>query len=192
MKWVGNSVATTEVLSGCDSYHRSAVPENPAERGEQMTKLDRGAVQGLLDAAEAGDYGPVFESVADNIIVENGPGAGPWRHAEGRDEFATVLLEFAAFFNGTFHQRGRCIYVDNRVVINLIEESGSTPAGDTFENLAVYVTRIGADDKGDRLWTVDLDTEACLEFWTRNPTELATDHLGEQGGANDGGARVNR
>ena len=69
----------------------------------------------------------------------------------------------------------------------LIEESGSTPAGDTFENLAVYVTRIGADDKGDRLWTVDLDTEACLEFWARNRTELAADPLGEQARANDGG-----
>ena|ERR1700733_5177925 len=145
-----------------------------------MTNLDRATVQGLLDAAEAGDYGPVFESFAENIVVENGPGAGPWRHAEGRDEFAKVLLEFAAFFNGTFHQRGRCIHADDRVVINLIEESGSTPAGDTFENLAVYVTRIAADDKADRLWTVDLDTEDCLEFWARNRTELAVNSHGEQ------------
>ena len=29
------------------------------------------------------------------------------------------------------------------------------------------MTRIGADEKGDRLWTVDLDTEACLEFCGR-------------------------
>ena len=103
-----------------------------------MTNLDRATVQGLLDAAEAGDYGPVFESFAENIVVENGPGAGPWRHAEGRDEFANVLLEFAAVFNGTFHQRGRCIHADDRVVVNLIEERGSTPAGDTFENLTVW------------------------------------------------------
>jgi hypothetical protein len=150
-----------------------------------MAKLNRAAVQGLLDAAEEGDYGPVFETFAENIFVENGPGAGPWRHAEGRDEFATVLLEFAACFNGTFHQHGRCIYADDRVVINLIEESGSTPAGDIFKNLAVYVTRIDADDKGDRLWTVDLDTEACLEFWARNRTELAADPLGEQTRSND-------
>jgi hypothetical protein len=58
-----------------------------------MTKLDIPAVQELLGAAEAGDYGPVFESFDENIIVENGPGAGPWRHAEGRDEFANLLLE---------------------------------------------------------------------------------------------------
>ncbi len=138
-----------------------------------MTKLDVALVQELLDAAEAGDYGPVFESFAEDIIVENGPGAGPWRHAEGRDAFANLLLEFSAYFDGTFRQRGRCIYADDRVVINLIEESGSTPAGDAFENLAVYVTRVGADDKADRLWTVDLDTEACLEFWARNPVASA-------------------
>jgi hypothetical protein len=139
-----------------------------------VTHLDQAAVQGLLDAAEAGDYGPAFESFAENIIVENGPGAGPWRHAEGRDEFANVLLEFAAFFDGTFRQHGRCLYADDRVVINLIEESGTTPAGDTFDNLAIYVIRTGADGKGDRLWTVDLDTEACLDFWARNPVAAAT------------------
>ena len=138
-----------------------------------MTKLDVASVQQMLDATEAGDYGPVFESFAENIIVENGPGAGPWRHAEGRDEFANVLLEFSAYFNGTFRQRGRCVYADDRVVISLIQESGSTPAGDAFENLAVYVTRVGANEKADRLWTVDLDTEACLEFWARNPLASA-------------------
>jgi hypothetical protein len=137
-----------------------------------MTKLDQVYVQSLLDAAEAGDYGPAFESFAENIVVENGPGSGPWRHADGRDEFANLLIEFSAFFNGTFHQRGRCIYADDRLVINLIEESGSSSTGDTFANLAVYVTRVGTDGKSDRLWTVDLDTEHCLEFWARNPVEL--------------------
>ena len=140
-----------------------------------MTKLDIASVQELLDVAEAGDYGPAFESFDEDIIVENGPGAGPWRHAEGRDAFANVLLEFSAFFDGTFRQHGRCVYADDRVVINLIEESGTTPAGDKFENLAVYVTRVGADGGVDRLWTVDLDTEDCLEFWARNPVASTTD-----------------
>ena len=140
-----------------------------------LTKVDVASVQALLDAAEAGDYGPVFETFDENIIVENGPGAGPWRHAEGRDEFANVLIAFSAFFGGTFRQRGRCIYADDRVVINLIEESGSTATGDRFENLAVYVSRRATEEKVDRLWTVDLDTEACLEFWTRNPVPSVTD-----------------
>jgi hypothetical protein len=113
----------------------------------------------MLDAAEARDYGPVFESFAENILAENGPGAGPWRHAEGRDDFANVLLEVSAFFEGTFRQRGRCIYADDRVVINMIEETGTSPAGDTFDNLAVYVTRVGINGKADRLWTVELDTD---------------------------------
>jgi hypothetical protein len=145
-----------------------------------MANLDQASVQALLDAAENGDYGPAFDSFAENIIVENGPGAGPWRHAEGRDQFANLLLEFSAFFNGTFRQHGRCIYADDRLVINLIEERGSTAAGDTFENLAVYVTRIGADDKGDRLWTVDLDTEDCLAFWARNPVETKVESAGDR------------
>jgi hypothetical protein len=145
-----------------------------------VTIPDISTVQAMLDAAEAGDYGPAFGSFAPNIIVENGPGAGPWRHAEGRDAFVNLLLELSAFFNGTFHQHGRCIYADERVVINLIEESGSTAAGDTFENLAVYVTRVGEDGLSDRLWTVDLDTEACLEFWTRNPVHPATEFQSEQ------------
>jgi hypothetical protein len=42
------------------------------------------------------------------------------------------------------------------------------------------VTRVGADDKVDRLWTVDLDSEACLEFWARNPVESATSSSVEQ------------
>jgi hypothetical protein len=128
-------------------------------KGEIVTKLDQASVQGMLDAAEARDYGPVFESFAENVLVENGPGAGPWWHAEGRDDFANVLLEFSAFFAGTFRQRGRCIYADDRVVINMIEETGTSPAGDTFDNLAVYVTRVGINGKADRLWTVDLDTD---------------------------------
>jgi hypothetical protein len=143
-----------------------------------MTNLDLAYAQGLLDAAAAGDCGPVFESFAESIIVENGPGAGPWRHAEGRDEFANVPLEISAFFNGTFRQRGRCIYADDRVIVNLIEESGST-AGDKFENLAVYVTRVWVDGGVDRLWTVDLDTEACVEFWARNPFDPPTATQGE-------------
>jgi hypothetical protein len=44
-----------------------------------MTISDRSFVQELLDATEAGDYDPVFESFAENIIVENGPPCGSGR-----------------------------------------------------------------------------------------------------------------
>ena len=33
---------------------------------------------------------------------------------------------------------------------------------------AIYIGRLDADGKADRLWTVDLDTEHCEDFWRRN------------------------
>jgi hypothetical protein len=95
--------------------------------------------------------------------------AGPWRHATNRDDFALLLLEFASQFGDTFHQDGRCIY-DDRVAISLIRETGTAAAsGDNFDNLAVYVSRLRPDGTSDRLTTVDLDYEHCVEFWERNP-----------------------
>jgi hypothetical protein len=58
-------------------------PLEARRRGAIVTKLDRLSVQGLLDTAEAGDYGATFETFAENIIVENGSGAGSWRHGKG-------------------------------------------------------------------------------------------------------------
>lgn len=124
--------------------------------------------QASLDAAREGDYGPAFEGLADDVIILNGPGAGPWQRAQGKDDLALLLVEFSAALGHTFHQDGRCVYADDRVVINLIHETGKAPSGDAFDNLAVYVQRIDSDGKSDRLWTVDLDTEHCEDFWTRN------------------------
>jgi len=125
--------------------------------------------QAALDAAREGDYGPGFESFVDDVLVENGPGAGPWHRARNKDDLALLLLEFSASLGDTFHQDGRCIYADDRVAINLIHETGRAPSGDPFDNVAVYVSRLRPDGKTDRLWTVDLDTEHCEEFWKRNP-----------------------
>lgn len=124
--------------------------------------------QAALDAAANGDYGPVFESFAENVIVENGPGAGPWHRAGSREDLALMLMEFSAALGDTFRQEGRCIYADDRVSINLIQETGKAPSGDSFNNLAVYVNRLLPDGTTDRLWTVDLDTEHCEEFWKKN------------------------
>jgi hypothetical protein len=44
-----------------------------------------------------------------------------------------------------------------------------TPPGDEFDNMAVYVGHIRPDGVVDRLWTVDLDSEAVEAFWERNP-----------------------
>jgi hypothetical protein len=42
-------------------------------------------------------------------------------------------------------------------------------SGDPFDNRAIYVNRLRPDGISDRIWTVDLDSEAMDEFWKRNP-----------------------
>jgi ketosteroid isomerase-like protein len=131
--------------------------------------------QAVLDAARDGDYGPAIEALADEIVLENGPGAGPWRIARGKEDVVLLLLEFSAALNNTFKQEGRCVYADDRVIVNLIHETGEAPSGDEFDNLAVYVNRIRPDGQIDRMWTVDLDTEHCEEFWRRNQGKPSKD-----------------
>jgi ketosteroid isomerase-like protein len=46
--------------------------------------------QAALDAARAGDYSLAFDSFTDDIVVENGPGAGPWHRATNKDDFARL------------------------------------------------------------------------------------------------------
>jgi hypothetical protein len=125
--------------------------------------------QAALDAARHSDYAPAFDAFADDVLMENGPGAGPWHRARGKDNLALLLLEFAASLGTTFHQDGRCVYADDRVAISLIQETGTAPGGDPFDNLAVYISRLRPDGQTDRLWTVDLDAEHCEEFWAKNP-----------------------
>jgi hypothetical protein len=91
--------------------------------------------EAIPEATRNGDYGPAFETFADDIIVNNGPGAGPW----------------------------------HRALTSLIHETVTAVAsGDRFDNLAVYVSRMRLDGTCDRLDTVDLDAEHCVEFWQRN------------------------
>jgi ketosteroid isomerase-like protein len=126
-------------------------------------------VQTILDAVRKGDYAPTFDLYADDIAYDNGPGAGPWHRARGKDDLALMLTEFAASLDGTFHQDGRCIYADDRTAICLIHETGTAPSGDQFDNLAVYTIRLRPDGQADRVWTVDLDAEHCEAFWQKNP-----------------------
>ena len=125
--------------------------------------------QAVLDAMRKGDYAPAFDAFAGDVIIENGPGAGPWHRARNKDDLALLLQEFQAALGGTFHQDGRCVYADDRVVIALIHETGAASSGDPFDNVAVYVIRLRPDGKTDRIWTVDLDAERCEDFWEKNP-----------------------
>ena len=149
--------------TGCHDPYMTQLT-NPATHNH--SNFDR--AQAALDASRQGDYGPTFEALADEIILENGPGAGPWRVARSKEDMGLMLLEFSAALGNTFRQEGRCVYADDRVMINLIHETGKAPNGDEFDNLAVYVCRLRPDGQTDRMWTVDLDTEHCEEFWRRN------------------------
>jgi ketosteroid isomerase-like protein len=124
--------------------------------------------QAVLDAVRKGDYAPTFDLYTDDIAYVNGPGAGPWHRARGKDDLALMLMEFVASLDGTFHQDGRCVYADDRVAICLIQETGTAPSGDRFDNLAVYTLRLRPDGQADRVWTVDLDAEHCEAFWQNN------------------------
>lgn len=128
---------------------------NGVRAQETWDALARGELAGLDDQAE-------------NIVVENGPGAGPWRVVEGKDAFISFVLEFIPFFGDSWHQEGRCLYADDRCTISLVHETGTGPGGDTFDNTAIWISRIDADGKNDRLWTIDLDQEHVTAFWQRN------------------------
>jgi hypothetical protein len=127
--------------------------------------------QEVWDAVAKGEVAGL-DDFADNIVVENGPGAGPWRVVEGKEAFFTFILKFMPFFKGTWHQDGRCIYADDRCTISLVRETGTGPEGDAFDNMAIWISRIDTDGKTDRLWTVDLDQESVTAFWDRNNAAL--------------------
>jgi hypothetical protein len=131
--------------------------------------------QVVLDAIRKGDYAPAFDLYSDEILMENGPGAGPWHRARGKDDMALMLMEFAGFFGDSFHQDGRCVYADDRMAISVIHETGTAPGGDRFDNLALYALRLRPDGQADRLWTVDLDAEHCEAFWQENPGKPSKD-----------------
>jgi len=126
--------------------------------------------QAAWDGLAKGDPTVALEALAPDIRVENGPGAGPWRIAESRDELFGILVKFAGVFGDTFRQEGRAVYADDDVSIVLVHETGvHATSGDVFDNRAVYISRLGADGVADRLWTVDLDSEDVDQFWARNP-----------------------
>jgi hypothetical protein len=127
--------------------------------------LDR--TNATWESVRRGDY--TLDDLSDDVIVENGPGAGPWHRAAGKDDVALMLLEFVGALGGTFHQDGRCVYADDRVSISLVQETGQSPNGDPFNNMAIWIGRLRPDGKTERLWTVDLDAEHCEDFWRKNP-----------------------
>jgi ketosteroid isomerase-like protein len=124
----------------------------------------------VWDQINAGDYSHALDDIREDVVVDNGPGAGPWRHIEGRDAYVEMMMAFIPLFGESWHQTGRCVYADDQVTIALVHETG-TLDGDGFDNLAIWVSRLDAEGKVERQWTVDLAHEALEAFWERHPIE---------------------
>jgi SnoaL-like protein len=127
--------------------------------------------QEVWDAIARGELAGL-DDFTDDIVVENGPGAGPWRVVEGKEAFFTFVMQFMPFFKGTWHQGGRCVYADDRCTVSVVHETGTGPEGDVFDNMAIWISRIDSDGKTDRIWTVDLDQESVTDFWHHNEAAL--------------------
>ena len=97
------------------------------------------------------------------------PSAGPWRRMSGKDAFIEMALAFPALCKGTWRRDGRCVYADDHVSITLVHETGNLPNVDACDNRAIWLSRLNDEAESDRIWTVDLDSEACEAFWKRNP-----------------------
>jgi ketosteroid isomerase-like protein len=145
-----------------------------AQGGEVSQHPNFTAIQSSWDALAAGDLVGALDLLADDVVVDNGPGAGPWRHLEGKEAFFTMAMQFVPWFQGTWAQEGRCVYADDDMSIAVVGERGRAPSGDVFDNVAVYVYRFNENGKVNRLWTTDLAHEVLEDFWRRNPIE-ATD-----------------
>lgn len=125
--------------------------------------------QEAWDRVARNDFAMALEAVADDVVVDNGPGAGPWRHVEGKPALLDFLAAFVPLFEGTWRQLGRCIYADDSLSIALVHETGTASSGAKFDNLAVYVSRFDSDGRIGRLWTADMAHEELERFWQRNP-----------------------
>ena len=124
------------------------------------------------DAMASGDVDGAFEILADDFVMDNGPGAGPWRHIEGKEGFLDMAMQFIPLFQGTWKQEAETIYADDDKAISLVHETGVVASGDVFDNMAVYVYRFGPDGKVNRIWTTDLAHEDLEDFWKRNPARV--------------------
>lgn len=125
------------------------------------------ATQAVWDGIAVGDYTAALEGPqAERLQMWHGPGAGPFAgYNEGGEKNLEMLLFFNDVFGGTWNQKGTCVYADDRCSISLVHETGETPDGAVFDNMAIWIGRFDANGATDALWTVDLDMESVTEFW---------------------------
>lgn len=129
--------------------------------------------QAAWDALADGDPGPAFDQLSDDVVIDNGPGAAPWSHVEGKEALGTMMVEFLSEFRDDWKQQGRVVYADDDVVIAIVHETGTAKSGDRFDNRAIWISRFGAAGTVNRIWTVDLAHEELEQFWQRHRARTA-------------------
>ena len=87
----------------------------------------------LYAALAAGDLATAFDALADDLVLINDVGAGPWRELHGKQAVLEFWGQWMELFDGTFRQE--VMYVlgyDDRIVL-VIHETG-TAQGQAFEH----------------------------------------------------------
>ncbi|MEJ2869113.1 nuclear transport factor 2 family protein [Actinomycetospora sp. OC33-EN08] len=121
-------------------------------------------VRDAMAALADGDVEPTVALMAEDVVMVNDVGAGPWRELRGRDAVLGFWFAFAEFFGGTFAQEILAGWGFDDGVLLLIHEHGTTH-GAVFDNRAVYQMLLGPDGRCTELRTMDMDRAAIEAFW---------------------------
>jgi ketosteroid isomerase-like protein len=114
-------------------------------------------------ALAAGELAPLFDRTADDIVMVNDEGAGPWRELHGKEQVLDFWTRWTDLFDGTFRQDVTDVFGEDDRVVLFIHEHG-TARGQRFDNRAIYLVRI-RDGRYIDFRTMDTDREAVAAFW---------------------------
>jgi ketosteroid isomerase-like protein len=114
-------------------------------------------------ALAAGELAPLFDRTADDIVMVNDEGAGPWRELHGKEQVLDFWTRWTELFDGTFRQDVTDVFGEDDRVVLFIHEHG-TARGHRFDNRAIYLVRI-RDGRYIDFRTMDTDREAVAAFW---------------------------
>ena len=123
---------------------------------------------------ERGDMAPMLEATSPDYVWCNDEGAGPWRRLEGLAESMVFATWWAEFFEGTFRHELLDVCASDDHVIEVLREVGEKD-GHVFDNVALYLYRLGPDGRYESVQTFDRDRGAIREFWSHFPDVLALD-----------------
>jgi len=120
-------------------------------------------IQHGWDALAAGDPTAALATMADNIVMENGPLPLPerWIRCEGVDQVVARMSGFDAMFAGTLRQHGTCIHADDRIALSIVRDEALLNA-EPYSTDVVAVMRLDRAGRVDRLWFIELDDETLV------------------------------